>query len=509
MVQTSYSNGKLFEMAQKNYKKLLDFCETLDLEGYWEQPQSILNKSIVEMLDMYVQSVLINLAVYCNRLHEDERRFITALPTFNAIGCTLEGDMEDAVFMNANRVVNSPPILLQLCGVRDTEKNSDFAVHFFDSLLNVMLSMSYLNNAKDTFVTKFVQSYYEKINVFINHHETKQRINPRYIFKKLSSDKIEDYQEDFFEGDSYKPMEQSVTQVEFIKEQIQVQQYQTIKEKLEEHQKENLLEELLSELNELVGLQDVKQEIHSLINLIKVKKMRESYQMPSMNMTYHMVFTGNPGTGKTTVARLVAKIYKELGILSEGTLVETDRAGLIAGYVGQTALKVKEVVERALGGVLFIDEAYSLTNNVGTNDFGSEAIDTLVKMMEDNRDNLVVIVAGYRDEMNEFLKANTGLISRFNKFIEFQDYSMDELLEILDTMAGKNGVQFEEDAKEEVKIQIYEMPEQKAAVFGNARGIRNVFEKIIVNQANRIVQYENPTVEQLQCITKDDIYQIV
>lgn len=500
MVQTSYSNTKLFEMARKNYQKLVGFCDILDIEGYWEQPNSILNKSIHDMLDMYVQAVLINLSVYCNRFHEDERRFISNLPMNNAIACTIEGDMDEAVLMNANKIVSSPPILLQLCGVRDTEKQSDYVVQFFDSLLNILLALSYLNNAKDTYVTKFIQSYYERIHVFINNKETKERINPRYIFKKLSSDRIE-------EIDDY--MERPTLRADIVKEQLQKVQYEVIKEQLQEQVEENPLDVLLQELNELIGLDEVKQEIYSLINLIKVKKMREIYQMPSMNMSYHMVFTGNPGTGKTTVARLVAKIYKELGILSEGNLVEIDRAGLVAGYVGQTALKVKEVVEKALGGVLFIDEAYSLTNNVGNNDFGSEVIDTLVKMMEDNRDNLVVIVAGYQKEMKEFLKANTGLISRFNKFIDFQDYSLEELIQILNAMGIKNGVQFDDDAIEEVKEIITNMPKAKAKVFGNARGIRNVFEKIIVNQANRLVQYDNPSVEQLQRIVKEDIYNII
>lgn len=289
-----------------------------------------------------------------------------------------------------------------------------------------------------------------------------------------------------------------------VKREMEEQQIRMIRRETEENNGGDRLARLLSELNNLIGLEGVKAEINSLINLIKVRKMRESYNMPSMDMTYHMVFTGNPGTGKTTVARLVAKIYKELGILSEGSLVETDRAGLVAGYVGQTALKVKEVVEKAIGGVLFIDEAYSLTNNAVSNDFGGEAIDTLVKMMEDNRENLVVIVAGYTKEMEEFLKSNTGLVSRFNKFIHFPDYTLDELIDILESMADRSGVVIEEEAKELLRGDIAVMPEERARVFGNARGIRNIFEKIIVNQANRIVTYENPPAEMLVQIKAED-----
>ncbi|MEG2775477.1 MAG: AAA family ATPase [Acetivibrio sp.] len=264
----------------------------------------------------------------------------------------------------------------------------------------------------------------------------------------------------------------------------------------------------MEELNSLVGLSQVKEEINSLINLIKVRKLRASYHMPVMDMTYHMVFTGNPGTGKTTVARLVAKIYQELGILSKGNLVETDRSGLVAGYVGQTALKVKEVVERALGGVLFIDEAYSLNNNVA-NDFGGEAIDTLVKMMEDHRDNLVVIVAGYKEEMKSFLDSNTGLVSRFNKFISFEDYSVSELLDILKSMAEKAGVEFSEEALEYVEKQLTKLTKKAFRIFGNARGIRNSFEKIMVKQANRLVNLESPTKEQLSEINRKDVKGII
>lgn len=284
-----------------------------------------------------------------------------------------------------------------------------------------------------------------------------------------------------------------------------------VKERIKEREiaeakkQEERMKALLDELNGLVGLSSVKEEIRSLINLIKIRKLRARANMPEVEMSYHMVFTGSPGTGKTTVARLVAKIYKELGILSEGNLIETDRSGLVAGYVGQTAIKVHEIVEKAIGGILFIDEAYSLVNPDVPNDFGMEAVDTLVKLMEDHRDNLVIIVAGYTNEMKRFLKSNTGLISRFNKFIDFPDYSTGELVEIMESMAEDKELRLDEGAK----AAVFELLSQEGAIewetFGNARGIRNLFEKLITNQANRLVQIEEPSKEELALITREDV----
>ncbi|MCR5793090.1 MAG: AAA family ATPase [Lachnospiraceae bacterium] len=515
MSESAYSNKELIEKAKVQYNTLQTFCKQLDVEGYWEQPRSILHKSVQEVLEMYVQAVLVNLAVYSGRFRAEEKQFISELTDSNCFGNIDEDDVSEDVMQSMNSLVKSPPILLQLCGVRDSEEDSDMTENFFDTFLNIMLCMAYLNKTKNMHGIKFIEEYYQRISVFINQDIVDSKINARYIFKKLSCESLDDSHKvgPHFEmvaaNEAVETVKESATVVE---DEVKNQQIKEIKEELEEikqRKREAKLEEYLEELNQLVGLEDVKKEIHSLINLIKVRKMRESFQMPTMDMTYHMVFTGGPGTGKTTVARLVSKIYKELGILSEGTLVETDRAGLVAGYVGQTAIKVKEVVEKALGGVLFIDEAYALTNSSVQNDFGSEAIDTLVKMMEDNRDNLVVIVAGYNKEMKEFLESNTGLVSRFNKFIDFPDYSMDELVQIMNAMADKAGVQIDEEAIEHLRKDMAEMTPEQLKRFGNARGIRNSFEKIMVNQANRLVCEEDITQEVLSKICEEDINQVV
>lgn len=264
------------------------------------------------------------------------------------------------------------------------------------------------------------------------------------------------------------------------------------------------LNELMDELNELIGLKSVKSTVFDMINLIKISKLRALEGLPETPVSYHMVFTGNPGTGKTTVARLLAEIYKELGLVSVGQFVETDRAGLVAGFVGQTALKVTDVVEKAKGGILFIDEAYALSRSQDSADFGKEAIDTLVKLMEDNRDDLIIIVAGYSAEMKTFIDSNSGLSSRFNKYIEFPDYSVDELLEIFKLMCRKGSFLASESALTLTKSTFTNEIAVNPKKFGNARGVRNYFEKIIINQANRLVKLENPTKFCLITIEKED-----
>lgn len=265
------------------------------------------------------------------------------------------------------------------------------------------------------------------------------------------------------------------------------------------------VEQIMTEINELVGLEEVKEEISSLVNLVKIQNIRKERNLPVTSLSLHMVFSGNPGTGKTTIARKLSQIYYNLGLLSKGHLVEVERSALVGGYVGQTAMKTKEVVTSAFGGILFVDEAYTLTSNKGNNDFGQETVDTLLKLMEDNRDKLVVIVAGYTDLMEEFLNSNPGLKSRFNKFIFFADYTETQLVEIFSSMCSKNQFTLSDEAKEKVLEYFAERCAAHEENFANAREARNLFERAITAQANRLAAYEEVSDEQLLQISAEDI----
>ena len=273
-------------------------------------------------------------------------------------------------------------------------------------------------------------------------------------------------------------------------------------EEKEEIPPKEKIEDLLAELDSYVGMDAIKTEVRSLINMVQVYKLRREHDLPTTDMSLHMVFSGNPGTGKTTVARIMSRIYHSLDILSKGQLVEVDRSGLVAGYVGQTALKTQKVIEKAMGGVLFIDEAYAL-NGKSENDFGQEAIDTILKAMEDHRDDLVVIVAGYTELMDRFIHSNPGLESRFNRFLMFEDYTPEQMVAIFKMQCKKGCYMLAQGTEELVRDFIAE--ESADDSFGNARGVRNLFEHILVAQNNRLAKMENVTRDDLMQILPDDV----
>ncbi len=271
---------------------------------------------------------------------------------------------------------------------------------------------------------------------------------------------------------------------------------------LEKMLKQQVLAPNLAKLDGLIGLASVKEEVRSLVNLALFNEKRVAQNLPPLALSLHMVFTGNPGTGKTTVARLIGDIYASLGLLSKGHLVETDKSGLVAEYLGQTPVKTKKVIDRALDGVLFIDEAYSLTRPGVGNQYGQEAMDTLLKAMEDNRDRLVVIVAGYPDEMRQFIASNPGLESRFTNHISFEDYSAGELGQIFSRFAANENMKLSEDAQEKVLSVMQQLHDTKGEVFGNARAVRNLFERTVKNLVTRIQKTGSMNVQE---ITAQDI----
>ncbi len=331
----------------------------------------------------------------------------------------------------------------------------------------------------DPFGESFIYSNYEKSANYASAFERLKECRHHPVKRFLNNSETLD-EEDYEMNDDEEPQIESAPTESFLK----------TKEKL----------------NNLIGLTQVKKEVESLANFVLIQQKRKIFGLRNTQTSYHCVFTGNSGTGKTTVARIVSEIYKELGILKKGHLVETDRSGLVAEYIGQTAPKTNKIIDEALDGVLFIDEAYSLVPPEIDNDFGPEAIATLLKRMEDDRDRLVVILAGYPNEMHDFINSNSGLRSRFNRYIDFPDYTEDELVEIFVQLMSKNDYTMTPDISESVHVIVSnELKKGDNKQFGNARFIRNLFEKVIEEQANRLVKNSDFSEELLKTIEVEDI----
>lgn len=337
----------------------------------------------------------------------------------------------------------------------------------------------------------------KEINAGVKEKE-KETLSLEDMMKAISALNKEVRAEDDKEKEEIREQEEQKEQKE-----MEAQTAGEVEEPVEETPQEPE-EDPMEKLQSLVGLEDLKHDVKELINLLKVQKMREENGLKIVPVSKHLVFTGNPGTGKTTVARILASLYKQIGAIPKGQLVEVDRSGLVAGFVGQTATKTQEKITEAMGGILFVDEAYTLAKE-GGNDFGQEAIDTILKAMEDHRDELVVIVAGYPDLMEKFINSNPGLKSRFNKYLHFPDYSAEELQKIFESNCTKYDYELSEEAQTIVKETIEKMEKEKDENFANARSVRNFFENIITNQASRLAEMENPQPEDMRIILPEDI----
>ena len=330
--------------------------------------------------------------------------------------------------------------------------------------------------------------------------------------KKASAPKIEIKENDVLVAPPVNPRQEPVRPVTTVQNEEPVKPQDPTEPTVgvnfsrpqDDKEQNETLQSVLEELRSLVGLDKVKEDVQVLLNFIRICRLRTERGMKVPTVSYHLVFTGNPGTGKTTVARMVAKLYYMMGILPSGQLVETDRSGLVAGYLGQTAIKTQKVIQEALGGVLFIDEAYSLANDK-EDSYGKEAIETILKAMEDHRNELVVIVAGYDDLMHKFIDSNPGLRSRFNKYFHFPDYDGDDLLRILERFCSTNGYALSPETIPVLKQKLDAAYQNRAEHFGNARSIRNLFEHAINHQASRLVLDSDITNEELANLTIDDI----
>ena len=455
----------LSEQAARHYARLRDICDEIVRSGNWTQ---VGVSDARFFLAMYMQALLLRLATLQGEPSEAQRAFIAHLPDVDALDVAHERDLASLAHRHRS-FAQGTPLLLRCAGACDRKDGTRIAKDFASSVLTILRA----------FAASFDGCLDERESAFIADYERTLSALAGPLDGASNA------------GDAHK-----ATEMASKKENAA----QTQKE-----QEPETLEELTAQLHALIGLKEVKRELDTLINLIRIRKLRADSGLKVMDMSFHMVFTGSPGTGKTTVARLLARIYRKLGFLSKGHLVETDRSGLVAGYVGQTALKVQEVVRQAMGGILFIDEAYALARRGAQNDFGREAVDALVKLMEDNRGDLVVIAAGYTREMQDFLDANPGLRSRFNKYIEFPDYTTDELMAILELNAGKQQYTVEREACAVIRGALEQMRPADRADFGNARGIRNTLEKLVEAQANRLAQEKGTlSVRQLQTITSAD-----
>lgn len=444
-------NEELIVDSKKHYEKLVQIAERIKQRGYWSEFQSI-----HENVEQHITSFFIEILGKDAVIENEEVFLINSL-----LGKNYSKGRLVSEHARVGRAFIQVPVYLTSCIKMDLFDKSSYSYELLNCIKSLGLSLMAADNNVSEAECKFLNAYIACITELVD----------RFGIKESKAD-LNSCSSENREEDSSVVTSRSIS--------------------CSCNGNESDVSSLLKELDELTGLEKVKSEVKALVDLIKVRKLRSERGLPIVPMSFHLVFTGKPGTGKTTVARLISKIYHRLGLLPTDKVVEVDRAGLIAGYVGQTAAKVQEVINRALGGVLFIDEAYSLISENSENDFGNEAISALLKGMEDNRDKLIVIAAGYENEMARFIDSNPGLKSRFSKKIHFDDYTPQQMLKILKIMCKNSGYEISPSAEEEAIEYFYKVQREDASGFGNARGVRNFFEQAVSRQASRIVNLEDP-----------------
>ncbi|SFB81637.1 AAA family ATPase [Butyrivibrio sp. YAB3001] len=449
---------KIFNAAYDAYNELLGFC--IDYENQIIKPQGLDNLSLAAIFDLQLQKKLVE------------------------ITSSYEDELSGSEMFFVEHIINNKDELTQgvegyrkfikgVCRANYENISKDVTGSLEDIPYCVLLALKMDNNRHDEFTTIFFKEYMTILDCFIclerqNGEKREECIKTTYFA-------LEEYVKS--RNVNYKGIDNKSIFEKFwyLKE-----------EKKPEQEREKNLEDLIKELNEMIGLDGVKANVQEMLELLKVRKERERRGMENSDMSLHMVFTGNPGTGKTTVARLLAQIYKKMGILAKGQLVEADRSKLVGAYIGQSERNTKEILNQAMGGILFIDEAYALSDTESSNDYGREVINILLKSMEDNRDKLIVIVAGYTGKMDKFLSSNPGLKSRFNTFIHFEDYTPEEMLKIFNYTCKKAGFIPTPSCKDAAKEKINRYCAQKTDRFANGRDVRNLYEKIVRNQHKRI-----------------------
>jgi len=471
---------KIYNNAYDAYNELINFCN--DYKDDINLPNELKKISPTAIFDLQLQKRLVELSMrYEDSLTSSEKEFIKIIDNKDKLSMSVEGYRKfsnnvsiENFYSTSRDVINKiddVPYCISIALKRDNDKHDEFTSVIFKEYMTIL--DCYVCLEKDSFPEKEKE------------------------IKKIH-DSLDDYirtRNSHFKGIDNKSI---IETNHYIKE-----------EKASDEKTEKTLDVLIRELNEMIGLDGVKNNVQEMLELLKVRKERERRGMENSDMSLHMVFTGNPGTGKTTVARLLAQIYKKMGILAKGQLIEADRSRLVGAYIGQSERNTKEIIDQAMGGILFIDEAYSLSDAGSSNDYGHEVISVLLKAMEDNRDKLIVIVAGYTDKMDSFLASNPGLKSRFNTFIHFEDYTPSEMLNIFNYTCRKAGFKPTPSCKLAVKEMINNYCANKSERFANGRDIRNLYEKTIRNQhkriANMYTELSDVSEDELNTISEEDL----